>query len=104
MFDASQLVGIMLCRIEARELNRLVAHRAEGFVHGVRIESRELEIGFCTRDKVREHLCEGVQSFEVHIGSIHHIDGTRFGNDGIEDVHIMHISLRNVEKRRNISA
>lgn len=68
VFDATQLVGIVLRGIRAGELDSLVAECGERFVHSVRIEALELEICFCPRDEVREHFRERVQAFEIHIG------------------------------------
>ena len=47
---------------------------------------------------------EDVQTLEVNIGAIHHVEGGGFRDDGVEDVDVLQFSFGNLNKRGDRSA
>ena len=102
--NASKWIGVQLCRLHARQDDRLIAPQSGRFVHLVVRPSLEIEIAYATRDKKRRARREAVQPLEIHIAAIHYIERADFEEQLIEHVHIVHFSRGNVDETGNVAA
>ena len=66
--------------VDPRCYDRLVAPKACGFVHGMRVASLELEVAFAACYKKSGCLLYRIKSGEIHITAIHQIEGARLNN------------------------
>ena len=104
MVNAAKLVGIVLLTVEAGEDDRLIALQPLRLVDGTRIETLELEIAFCTGDEKGRRLLDAVQPRKVQVAAIHDVDGARFEQEFVEDVHVVHAAGRDNNDSGNVAA
>src|SRR4030095_3516512 len=70
----------------------------------MRIDSAELKILLGSNDKESQALHQDVEPGEVEIATIHDVERSGLGNQDVEDVHIVHLAVGNMNERRNAAA
>ena len=98
VFDPSQLVRVLLHCLVSFEPDGLVAAHTCRLVRLVRVQSGECRIVLGPGDEECASFVNLVQPFIIQIAAIHDIVGARFVLDQVKKVHVMHVSLGNVEE------
>ena len=70
---------------------------------GRRAAARAVEISFAAGDEERRRRCEAIQPLEIEVAAIHHIERPRLDRQLVEDVHIVHFPVGNVDKAGDVA-
>ena len=84
--------------------NRLIASQPIGFVDGMGVLTGVLRMALGSNDEKGSRLIEGEQSLEGQIPSIHDIEGSRLWQKDIENIDVVKLAVRDMDKGRNIAA
>ncbi len=103
VFDASELIGIILRAGRGAQNAALVRHQSAHPVIGMGVDAAELGVRLGAQHKVAAHAVEQMQPLEIQIGAVHHIDGAGFRHQQVQDVHIMQLGIGDVHERRDVS-
>jgi len=104
VFDAPELLRVILVRIKSGQHYGLIAPEAGAFVYRARVQPTELQVGFGSCDEECQTLAHRVQSGEVHIAPIHNVERARFRNQNIEHIDVVQLAIADVNKCGNIAA
>ena len=102
--NATQRVGIQPRRLRAGQHNRLVAAQSGRLVDRAMSAARKVEIPFASRDEEGGSPCEAMQTHEIDVAAIHHVERAGFDRQLVEDRHIVHFPVRNMHKTGNVAA
>src|SRR5450631_4879471 len=83
--------------------NDLIADHSIGRIGGLRIAALELDILFGARYVKCGSRVEPVESLEVDVAPIHHVEGHGFQNQLIEDLHVRELAIANEYASWNVS-
>ena len=97
-------MGIVFLGIEAIERNGLVTEDAGTAISGSRILPMRIQIGFGARNEERAGHMQRIQSGEIDIASIHHIDDTRLRHKQIECIDVVHFTVGDMDETGNATA
>src|SRR5438045_6686395 len=67
----------------------------------MRVASLEQNVFFAAHDKECGTPCEQVETFKIDIAAVHHVEGTRLGNDLVENIDVVRFPFCNADKRGN---
>ena len=101
--NATELVGILVSRIEAREKTDLIVSKPRGFVHGMRIQATKFQVAFGAGDKESQMLSPSVQTSKIEIPTIQDINRAGFENPFVENMDLVNGSLGHSDKSGDIS-
>lgn len=101
--DAAEFRGIQPRRLGARQDNRLIAAESRRLVDLATSAAGVIEILLAPRDKERGRHREAIEPLEIDVAAIHDVARARFDRQVIEDVHIVHFPVGNVNKARDRS-
>jgi len=101
--DASDRRWKVLLRIEPVQRTQLVADDASRTIHwkGVLPRKTQIRLGSCYKETAS--LVQPMQPGEVEITSVHDVEGARLGNDLVENIHIVHLPIADMDKAGNIA-
>src|SRR5215510_12401204 len=102
--NAPQPFGIALLGVKDDQLHILVANQSRAAIDGPRVDTLEFEVGSGTGNEEALALMEPVEPLEVEISAIHDIEGTRLGDEHIEDVDVVQFAIGNMDETGNRSA
>ena len=71
----------------------MIAADAGGWIHSVGVAALEQDVVLGARDEERSGLCQAIEALKVEIAAVHHVEGSGFGCDLIEEVYIMHLAV-----------
>ena len=98
------MLGIFLGRVVAVEHHALIAEHTRSAVGGRRVHAPCVHRRLGTGDEEGAGLMHRVQASEVHIASIHHVEGPSFHGQDVEYVHVMQLAVADVDERRDRAA
>ena len=104
ILHAAERLGIPRRGICAREHDGLITTKTGRLVDRLRVPTLVPRVGLCADDEERAECRQGVQALEVEIGTIHHIEGPRLGDEAVERVNIGHFVVGHMQERRNRAA
>ncbi len=102
--DASDRCWEMLLRIKPGQSTQLVADDAGRTICWSGVPSRKVQIPLGSRHKEAAGLMQAMQSGEVEIAAIHDVKRPGFGNDLVENVHIVHLAIADVDEAGDVAA
>jgi len=102
--DAPQVLGILLGRVVAVEHHALVADDARGAIDGFRVHTPCVHAHLGAGDEERAGLMHRVQTLEVDVATIHHVEGPSFHGQDVEHVHVVQLAVADVDERGNGAA
>lgn len=100
---APQEIGVVLIGLRARQTNRLIAAQSRRSIDGSRVETLPLRVPFRSRDEETTFLVNGMESLKIEVTSVQDIARTGLNGQDIEDIHVMHRSVCDVDKRWQIA-
>ena len=100
---ATQGIGVELRCHWTTQNDSLVAPQSRDLVHRTRHATTEVEVRFGPRHEERQARGQAVESTEIEVAAVHHIEGTGFDRQNVEDVDIVDLALGNQHKTRDIS-
>ncbi len=98
IMNAPKRLGVIPGRLDARENNSLIGSQPRRFVDGMRIAPLELKVAFGPCHEEGEGLMHRIETGEVDVSAIHDVEGTWFGKQNVENAHIPHFPVGNVDK------
>jgi len=102
--DASDCSWKVLLRIEHVQRTQLVADDARRTIHWPGVLPRKAQIRLGSRYKETASLVQPMQSGEVEITPVHDVERARLGNDLVENIHIVHLPIADMNKTWNVAA
>ena len=96
--DIAQILRIVVGRFYARETNGLIATQACLFIDSPRIDALKKSVAFWADDEERSHLRQAIQSRKIEKPAIHNREASGLWRYQVEHVHLMHFSIRNMDK------
>ncbi len=103
-FDSSKWLRIGVLGGGSGQHDRLIASQSMGVVDGMRVSALVPGIALGANDEECPRLRECEQSLEVQIPAIHDVECARLWEKDIEDVDIVQLAIRDMEKGRNIAS
>ena len=102
--DASKSIWITLCRLHALQCDDHVASQSGRLIDRLAGATTVVEVAFGPNHEEGSSSRDAVQASEVEVASIHDIEGLRLNGHGVENVHIVHFPLGNVDKTRDAAS
>ena len=99
--DASQVPGIILGGVEAIERDGLIADEAGVAVGRHPVHALRIHVGLGARDEEGAGLLRPVQPREIQIAAIHDVERARLDRQEIEDIHLTHLAVGDVDESRS---
>ena len=87
--NPAEWVRVMLPGGGGSQDNGVIGSKSGGGVDVARVAPAELDTFLGASDEECATLMEDMQTLEVHVSAIQHIERTRFRDDGIEDVDVV---------------
>ncbi len=78
----------------------LVGNDPAGAIGWCRIDAMRIQVGFGAGDEERAGPMEPVQAGKIEIAAVHHVDGTCFGKEHVERMHVVQLAVRYVNETR----
>ena len=94
----------MLLRIKACQRTQLVADDAGRAVCRQRVSSSEAQIRLGSCHEETACLVQAMQSGEVEIAAIHDVERPGFGNDLVENVHVVQLAIADMNEAGDVAA
>jgi hypothetical protein len=69
----------------------------------MRVETLVLRVAFHSRDEKATLRVDVMESLKIDVPTVHDVTGAGFDWENIEDIHVMHRSVCNVDKRWQIA-
>ena len=104
VMNSSQRFGIRLRRFDARQHNRLVAAKTGRLVDDPRLPTLGIEVLFGACQEECGLLVQPVQTRIVDVRLVHDVERARFDRQFVQDVYVVHFSVRNAKKTGDIAA
>src|SRR3989338_318045 len=102
-FDAPDRRWEMLLRIETGQRTQLVADDASRAICWQGVSSRKAQIRLGTRHEETACLVQTMQPGEVEIAAIHDVERPSFGNDLVENIHVVQLAVADVDEAGDIA-
>ena len=102
--NPTKMFGIFEFGFNPGQDDGLIADQVHRFIDGMRIEAAGLETRQRPNDEESSMLMKRVKAGEVHVPTIQHIEGSRFGQEFVEGPHIVDFSICHMDKRRDRSS
>ena len=102
--DAAQMIGVMPVAVVAIEGDGLVADDPGAAIDRSRIEAMGVEIRLGAGYKEGASLMQDVQSREIQIPAIHHVNRTGFRDQHVQDIDVVQLSIGDVNEARDRTA
>ena len=100
---ATQGIGVELRCLRAAENDRLIAAHSRRLVHESGRSSAEIEVAFGPGHEEGQAQLQAMESTEVEIGSVHHIERPGFDRQDVEDRDIVSLAVSYPHETRDIS-
>jgi hypothetical protein len=100
---ATQRIGIEFRCLGTAENDRLIAAHSGRLVHPPGRLSAEVEVALGTGHEECQAQLQAMESTEIEIRSVHHIEGTGFDRQDVEDGDVVGLAVRNPYETRDIS-
>jgi hypothetical protein len=104
VLDATERNGKPFVRIVTTQDHCLIADQTGRSIDGMGMAAVRFEIRFRACHEETARLVQPMQPLEVEVAAIHHVIGSRFWQEQIEHVDIVHLAVGNMDKAGDISA
>jgi hypothetical protein len=95
---------VVLTRVVPIQRDRLIGDDARRAISGGRIHPMSIEVGFGASHEKGPDLVQPIQAAEIDIPTVHDIDGAGLGHEHIERMHVVPLSLGNMDETRDVAA
>lgn len=99
--DTPERFGIIALPLPCAQPNGLVASKPGGFINSSGLLDAELGVAFCADDKGCLCLLNPIETCEVEIAPVDHVDTTRLEDNLVEEMNVMDGSIGNAYKYRD---
>ena len=100
--DPAEFVGVMLNHVDSRQGDGLVGTHAGRLVDGFGIHATIPQVLFGPGDEEGQAKGKSMEPFEVEIPSIHHVIRPGFGNQLVEDMHVVPLPVGDLDERGDV--
>ena len=100
---ATQGIGVEFRCLGTAEDDRLIAARSGRLVHAPGRSSAEVEVALGTGHEECQAQLQAMKSTEIEIRSVHHIEGTGFDRQDVEDGDVVGLAVGYPHETRDIS-
>src|SRR5208337_3144986 len=91
-------------RVEARKDDTLITDHASRAIDRMRVAPLDLEVRLATGHEEAACLVEAIEALEVEEATIHDVEGARLGQQLVEDVDLVHLTITNVNESGDVAA
>jgi hypothetical protein len=98
------MVGIMLLAVVPVEGDGLVADDPGGAIGRRRVEPTGVEIRLGARHEEGAGLVQDVEPLKIEIPTVHHVNGTGFGDQQVENIDVVQLPVGDVNEARDRTA
>ncbi len=98
------MLRIVLTRVVPIQRDRLIGDHAGDALGDGRIHPMSIEVGFGTSHEKRPGLVQPIQAGEIDVPAVHDIDGAGLGHEHVERMHVVHLSVGNMDETRDVAA
>ena len=102
VLDSTQRLRLVLAALLAAQHHRLVATHPGRLVDRMRVPARVAHVGLGPDDEERPDGVQEEQTLEVHVPSVHDVERAGLGRQDVEDVHVVHLPVRDVNEHRDV--
>ena len=104
-FDEPERFGVTNTRLNACQLNALIAYQSNPLCNGKGENRIGLHIGLCTRHEESPGSVQAVESLEVDVGFVHNVKRASLDvallAEQVEDFDVVHLAIADMDKTRN---
>ena len=100
--DATEFVGVMLGRVDPCEDDGLIGPHPGRLVDGRGIQPTMAKILLGPDDEEGRAIGEGMKPFEVQISAVHHVVRSRLGDQFVQDVDVVPLSVGDLDERGDV--
>ena len=100
--DATEFVGVMLGRVDARQHDGLVGTNPGRFVDGPGVHATTPQVCLGTYDEEGEAKRKGMKPLEVEVPPIHHVIRSGVGHEFVEDAHVVPLPVGDLDERGDV--
>jgi hypothetical protein len=104
VMDAAQRIGIQERGLRPGELNGLIGSQPGGKAHRPPVAPPELGVLFGARDEKSATLFEHIQTREAQVAAVEQIKSSRFGQQLVQNVDVVHRAAGHINIGRNAAA
>jgi hypothetical protein len=101
--DAPQLLGIRFGRVVTVQCDALIADDAGGSIGWHRVHPVRVHATLGAGDEERAGLMQGVQSGEIQIAPVHHVECARLDGQDIQHTDLVGLAIADVEEGGNVA-
>lgn len=98
----AEFVGVILCRVDPRQDDGLIGTHPGRLVDGFGIDAPTPQVCLGTYDEESEAKGKGMKPHEVEIPPIHHVIRSGFGNEFVEDAHVVPLAVGDLDERGDV--
>ena len=102
--DSAQRCIEALARIKDGEHDGLVADQAHAFVDFAGVAAPDLRLDLARVTKKLPAIAQSKKALEIDVPSIHHVEGSRFANQPVEQIDFVVLAVADMDKRRDIAS
>ncbi len=81
----------------------MIGANAGGLVHRMGVAALEQDVFFGAHHEEGGREREDVESLEIDVAAIHHVEGAGLGDDLVEDIDVVHLAIGDADKRGDIA-
>lgn len=102
--DSPQRCFVILERVEPCQHNGLIADKSRRSVDWMRVATLKLQIRLGADNKEAADGMKMMKSLEIEKPSIHDVKRSRFWQQIVENIDLVHLAVADMDKRRNIAS
>ena len=94
--NAAERIRVVLAGGSSSQNNGMIGSNPAGGFAGVRVSPAEVDPSLGASDEEGAATVEHVETLELHVGAIPHVERSGLGYDGVEDVDVVQFSVGNL--------
>src|SRR5882672_2179308 len=102
--DPAPGLRIALLPIEHREHHALIADQTRALIYLSGGKALEAQVRSRSRHEEGTHCIQAVESLEIEEAAVHDIEGPGFGNEQVQDVHLVKSAIADMQERGDVAA
>ena len=102
--DSPQLPRVILGSVKVVQHHGLIADQSRAALDWPGYNAPDIRIALGSSDEEPTALMQGVESSEIQISPVHHIEGAGFGDQDVEYIDVVPFAVGNMDKTRDLTA
>jgi hypothetical protein len=102
--DSPQLPRIIHCSVEVVQHHGLIADQSRAAFDWPGYNAPDIRVALCSSNEVTAALMQRVESLEIQVPPVRHIEGPGFGDQDVEYLDVEPFAVGNMNKTRDLAA